>query len=194
MYEGAFERTADPAETPFSVDEAKSWVRQLLSVDDSDITMLIKAVTADYESKTGEALVEAEYTWKLDCLPKGGILRPPMAPLVSVTSFSYVDQDGATQAFANSNFTVDTTSMPGRIALAYEKDWPDYRTGIINPITIVFRAGYNGAANVPKDAQPALRLLLAHWYKNREAVLVGTIGQELPLTTREIINARRLDY
>lgn len=48
-------------------------------------------------------------------------------------------------------------------------------------------------STVPPAIVECVCQLAAHWYENRESVLVGVSGQELPLGTWDIVNAFR-DY
>ena len=48
-------------------------------------------------------------------------------------------------------------------------------------------AGYGGADDVPQAIRTAAAMLVAHWYRNREAVNVGNITSELPLGVQSLI-------
>jgi hypothetical protein len=41
--------------------------------------------------------------------------------------------------------------------------------------------------DAPEDIQQAVRMLVAHWYLNREAVVVGTISQDIRLGVEAIL-------
>lgn len=45
--------------------------------------------------------------------------------------------------------------------------------------------------DVPSALIQAVQLLAAHWYENREAVLVGVLGQGLPLGVWDIVTEYR---
>lgn len=44
---------------------------------------------------------------------------------------------------------------------------------------------------VPADLKLAIKMLVGHWYENREATLVGISAEELPLGVWDIINQHR---
>jgi uncharacterized phiE125 gp8 family phage protein len=92
----------------------------------------------------------------------------PVPPLQSVTSITYVDSNGDTQTLATDQYQVDALSTPGRVLPAYGVSWPTTRCQA-NAVNITFVAGYGLAAAVPATAKHAIKLLLSHWYENRES-------------------------
>lgn len=67
-------------------------------------------------------------------------------------------------------YFVDTTSLPGRVGLAYGQDWPTDATAGIGAVQVNYVAGYGAASAVPQTIKHAMLLLIGHWYVNREAV------------------------
>ena len=65
--------------------------------------------------------------------------------------------------------------------LAYGADWPRENLYPTNPVNIRFTAGFGGAADVPGPVVAAMKLLVGHWYENRENSLVGVSVNELPM-------------
>ncbi|MDJ1632521.1 head-tail connector protein [Rhizobium rhizogenes] len=51
--------------------------------------------------------------------------------------------------------------------------------------------GGEGQDPIPPALVEAVCLLAAHWYENREATLVGVVGQELPFGVWSIVNEYR---
>lgn len=47
------------------------------------------------------------------------------------------------------------------------------------------------AETVTEDLKQAIRLLIGHWYENREAALVGVSAQEIPDGVWDIVNENR---
>lgn len=118
------------------------------------------------ESELCRALMEQTWVLQLDRFPCWEIKlsRPPLA---SVTSVQYVDENGATQTLSASIYTVDTTSEPGRLYLAYQQVWPTTRCQP-QAVTITYKAGVTLPENVPVRARLAIKLLVADLYENRE--------------------------
>lgn len=98
-----------------------------------------------------------------------GIITFPRAPLVSVSSITYLDVSGNSQVLNASKYVV-TTGSPGRVAPAYGQIWP-VTLPQIGAITIRFVAGYGAsAATVPGNVKAAVKLLVGHYYGAREDV------------------------
>ena len=53
-----------------------------------------------------------------------------------------------------------------------------------NAVTVRFVAGYT---SVPAGIKAAMKLLIGHWYKNREAVNVGNIVNVMPLAVESLL-------
>jgi len=90
----------------------------------------------------------------------------PRPPLVSVTHFKSFDEDNTATTFATSNYHVDTSSEPGRLALKRGKTFPsasDLRT--VNAYEITYVAGYGSSRDdVPTPIKQAIKLLVAQGY------------------------------
>jgi len=52
-------------------------------------------------------------------------------------------------------------------------------------------AGDPDAWNAPDDIKQAVRLLVAHWFANREAAVVGTVAEEIALGVERILRNYR---
>lgn len=95
----------------------------------------------------------------------------------------YYGTDNTVSYFDASNYIFDYQSEPGRIVLAYGKSWPSTTLRPANGICVTYITGYGAAgSNVPQNIKNAILLMVGHFYENREAVMVGTVGAvELPL-------------
>jgi hypothetical protein len=102
-------------------------------------------------------------------------------PLQTVDSITYIDQNGAQQTLANTEYIVDNVSEPARITPGYGKTWPATQNQI-NAVTIAFTCGYASAEAVPRGIVRWMKLRVSTLYENREEVALlnrGTI-QFLP--------------
>lgn len=117
--------------------------------------------------------------------PYTPIILPFGAPLVSVESLSYTDYTGVkiTWTGLGGNLLqgspgvvkaqVDTASEPGRIVAPYGTWlWPTTTLQSANAIQIDYTAGY-ASADLPAELKQVVLLNCNHWYKNREAVVLG---------------------
>lgn len=169
-----------PAAEPVSLVEAKSHLRVTSTDDDTLISALIVATREQAEAFTRRSLVTQTWDLTLDRFPE--TIEVPLPPLQSITSISYVDEEGVTQTMASSDYTVDTKSSPGRIVPAYGTSWPTTRE-IINAVTVRFVAGYGAALDVPQAIKNGMLLHIGHLYANRESVNIGGVVTQIPLTT-----------
>lgn len=172
--------TTAPTIEPVSLDDARVHLR--LDPDDhaqdAYLETLITAARESVEAHTSRALINQTWTLKLDGFPGSDGLVLPRAPLSSVTSLSYVDDDGATQVWASSNYVVSAPSGPrppaGRLWLAYDISWPTGVRSQRDSVIVVFVAGYGAtAASVPAVFRQSILLLVAEMHERREEGIVG---------------------
>ena len=122
------------------------------------------------EEMTWRALVTQRWDYYLDAWPEGDTIVLPRPPLRSIVSFEYIDQAGVTTAISASDYVVDVASEPGRLRLKGTATLPSATLRELNGVQIRFEAGYGAASAVPVRYKQALKLLIGHWYENREAV------------------------
>ena len=103
----------------------------------------------------------------------------------SVSSIQYYDLDGALQTWDNELYQVDITANPARVMPAYDETWPDYLDDY-NSIVVTYVAGCGNANEVPAILKQALKMLVGHWYNQRETV--GEVqGYETPYAVDNIV-------
>lgn len=182
--------------TPLTRAQVKSHLNVSTTVDDAYIDTLLSAATRYVEDRTNQCLInqtrklkmrgfyDRRYVHQIDeSAYQTGIPRytitPPRGPLSSVTSITYVNTQGTTTTLASSDYSVSADN-PGRISEAYNATWPDTRDQQ-DSVVVTYVAGHGSTqSSVPETARHAVKLLCAHWYRNREAV-VGTVSKELEL-------------
>lgn len=153
--------------------------------EDMYIQDLLSAAVEWVQQYQWTQLLTATWENRWDCFPD--VIEPDPAPLLTVTSLQYVDTSGTTQTLtANTDYTVDTKSRPGRIVPAYGKSWPATR-GHLNDVILTFTAGYGtDDTTIPRNTRLALMLLVSHWYRNREAV--GMVEDELEFSVKSLLS------
>lgn len=179
-------RTVAATLLPVEIDEAKSHAVVQVETDDELIESMLQAAVQLVEERLHRALMTQTWQLTMDDFPAGDRIVLPRPPLQSIGSIQYVDTAGATQTFDGSNYVVDTVSEPGRLALTSTASWPS-TDDRINAVTITFDAGWADPTQVPEPIKQAIKLLVGHWYENREAVLVGTISKQLELTVDALL-------
>lgn len=180
--------TTAATENPLTLEEVKAALRVTSDDEDAYIGALLAAATRYVETATARQLVTATWTMGMDCFHP--TITVPKPPLQSVSSITYVDTSGTTQTLSASLYQVDTASLPGRIIPAYGESWPSTRE-VLAAVTVVFLAGYGGASAVPDELKLAIRMLVGHWFENREPVAVGNIVSDIPMSVEALLSHYR---
>lgn len=184
--------TQAPATEPLTLAEAKLHMRVEVADDDSLITSLITAARQWCEAFQGRAYITQTWQLWLDAWPEGDEIRLPRPPLQSVVTVKYYGADGAEYVMPAADYLVDTKSEPGRLVLGYGKTWPSVTLRPASAIAIEFVAGYGAVSAVPEKVKQAMKLLVAHWYEHREAVLTGSISKELEFAVGALLWQERV--
>lgn len=193
----AFKVVARPATEPVTLAELKDHLRVAVADDDNYLSGLLVAATDQIELLTRRAFIARTMTLKLDAWPE--VIELPRPPLIAVSSVAYIDTAGASQIMPASDYDVDTTSTPGRLAPAFGVAWPAARDQL-GAITVTYEAGYDDggspqdAARVPALAKHAIKHLAGHWYDQRAAVVVGTIPAEMPFAIAVMVASLKVPY
>jgi uncharacterized phiE125 gp8 family phage protein len=185
-----------PTEEPLSLSEVKQHLRYPFDVESELIESLVVAARVYCETVTGRAFVTQELRLTRDSFPgacEGYEFRLPRPPLASLTAdddfpdlgITYTDTSGATQSVSTASYVVDTSSLPGRVALAYGYDWPTDAIEQIAAVKVNYLAGYGAASAVPVTIKQAMLLLIGHWFVNREAV--GNVGNEVAMAVKSLL-------
>lgn len=177
---------------PVTLTEAKAHLRVDGVSEDTYITDLISAASQRVEEMQGKIFRQATMTMTLDMWPRSSMMPLPRYPVDSVTSITYLEEgESSATTYASTNYQLDTASVPPRIMLKKNKTWPTDSLEAGAAITVTFVAGY-ADGTVPETAKHAIKLLVGHWYANRESVVTGTIATEIPETLRSLILGDRL--
>ena len=173
------------ATEPITSSEAKLHLRVDLSTDDTLIAALIQAAREQVEAYTGRTLVSSSYYGYADDIDSDGF-EITMCPVTAITAITYKDTAGTTQTWANTNYILNSTRTPARIGLASSVAIPSTYGGN-HDWRVEFVTGYANAAAVPAAIKSAMLLLIGHLYEHREAVIIGTITAQLPLSVEYLL-------
>jgi len=172
-------RTVDPTSEPLTVEEVKDHLRIDGNDSDAELSNLIKEARDYVEGVTGRALITQTYELKMDDLSLN--IKVPRPPLQSVTSISYQDTDDASQTLGAANYTVDTSSHPGRIVQSATGTYPDTYNDI-DAVTITYVAGYGDADDVPGIFKRAMKLYIEKMYDMTTAAYGAALDNALEAT------------
>lgn len=157
---------------------------------------LIERATRWCEDYTQRAFITQ--TWRLTM---DGFLDPryvhdrviyvPRPPLIAVSSLTYFDTANTSQTLTeNTHFLVDADHDPGRIGEYPDQTWPATEVRV-KAVTVTHTAGYGAATSVPEDIRHAILMLVAHWYRNREAA--GSIAKEIEFALTSILAPYKME-
>lgn len=170
--------TVQPASEPITLSEAKTHLRVTATDEDDYISSLVSAARLVAEGRTGLRLFTQTVVISLDDFPcYNDIIKLAVAPVQSITSVEYYDTDDANQTLGASTYWSDLTSVPARVQV--KESWPSTISRIGN-VRITAVVGWTDVANIPASVKHAMKLLVGHWYENREESISGTIITNIP--------------
>jgi uncharacterized phiE125 gp8 family phage protein len=165
----------DVTEEPITLADACLHIRQELGVDNTTVTNCLKAARAYIEKYTNQAMCLRTLEFSYSCFPEGRddwIL--PIGPLQSITSVSYKDTNNSTITLSSTTYEVDTEGLNGMLYQRIGNRWP---VTVVQPNSVkvrgVFGYGTQASGLIPQDMLHAVRLMLAHFYENRNPISMG---------------------
>lgn len=200
MNQYRIKRTVQPTSEPITVAEAYAHCRIDSNAEEAYVSGLISVAREWLEDRNNTTLLTTTWAMSLNRFPVRNSsdaldrnrIELPRCPVQSITSIQYVDEDGDTQTFDSGSYSFDSASNHcASVGPIYDEEWPDIREQV-GAVTVTYVAGYTLAANVPPKYRHAIKLLVGHWYENRETSLVGTISKELEFTVTALVEPTNL--
>ena len=189
-------RTVDATVEPVTLAQAQAQCRIVGDQDDALLTTYIAAARRYAEKQLGRAILAQTWLLSRDIFPGylhgrlSGLpctvntlwltgkfpqlsMQLPWPNLISVESVTYLDGTGARQTLDPSLYAVDSNAEPARIVPAPGTYWPATLWGRSDAVQVTYTAGYGtDPSDVPASVQLAILGLVAHWYENRESVVL----------------------
>ena len=190
MIETRLNLVTAPAATAISLAECKAHSYISTTDDDAYVTALVSAVTAVLDGPDGilgRALITQTWDMYMDSLP-AEYINVPLPPLQSVTSIKYLDVNGDQQTLASDQYSVNIYGSQGQIVPAYGVSWPSGRDDT-NGVVVRFVCGYT---TVPTNITLAMKMLVAHYYENRELTSMSKDSVLLPMGFNALIGSYRV--
>lgn len=172
----------EDADAPLVLDLAdlKRHLRVDVADDDDLILELIGVAQEVVEAETDFVLTPRDVVATFDCFDQ--CMRIAAWPITAVSEVAYVAPDGTAALVSDAGFSLINSSRPAVLQAAAGSTLPCAapRRGSIN---VILQAGYASPDDVPKRVKQAIRLLVGHFYVNREAVVVDirAVAVQLPL-------------
>lgn len=197
----SIEVTTAPAAAVLSTANAKAHLRVNISDDDTYIDTLVAVATKHAENVTGIRCISQVLTMRMDRFPcsapfANSFIRIPFGPVSAIGSVKYIDTEGTEQTISSSDYVLDQYSLMARLYPAYSLYWPTPRNEP-NAVRVQFTAGYADAATFAA-AKPnilhAIKLIVGHYYEQREPVVIGQTVAQLPMAVEALLNAERVTW
>lgn len=186
--------TVRPQGHPLSVADAKRQLR--IEAEDTDqddhIASLCAAAHRHIERDLGYPILRQTRETHLSCFP-GGPIWLGGGDSLTVLQLRYANAAGAVQVMPASAYAVDAVSQIAKVYPAPASPWPA-TAAVPSAVVVEWQAGWETPADVPDDLLHAMKLLVGHWDQNREAVVVGSITNELSLAVDALLAPFRLPF
>lgn len=176
-------RVIEPSGMPLSLAEIRKHLNETANDTDTNVylTELIMAAAGLCQNRTERAVMLQTREETIDQFPPTastgeGMIVLSYPPIISVESVNYYDLDGTRQTLSESSYTLDNASdrKDGYLAIAPNKKWPQTHRRI-NAVTVRYVCGHEEASAVPYELKQWMRLIIGHWYANREAVTANGV-------------------
>ncbi|TDW21066.1 putative phiE125 gp8 family phage protein [Rhizobium azibense] len=173
-----------PANQPVTLQDVKKHLRVFFTDDDEYLTALIKAATSHldgYQGILNRCIVSQQWqvtrcNWcrKIETLftdTTGAVIK-------------YFDADNVEQTVNAASYQV----YPDYIRFNNDFVFPALNSNRDDAISITTTHGY---AEPPESLLLAIKILIAHWYRNREPVTFGGIPAKIPFSVAALIAPHR---
>jgi len=159
-----------PALSVIDVVEAKQHLRVTDNQNDGPIAQFVAAATEEAEQYMGRGLLTQTWKLQLDWFPTE-IPLPMAAPLQTVTSVKYYDENGTQQTLATTYYGTDTVSRPGKVVLKPDQSWPGVQSDRRNGrVEIVYVVGFTDPVLVPERIKQGIRQYVAYLDLDRDGL------------------------
>lgn len=208
------EKVTTPTQFPVTLESVKDHLRieRNETAFDSQLEELIGAAVEYVEGRTHLRFITTQFRAKWDTFPDNNLIaqpvwwygqdepqirnqsyiKIPLFPVVSVDSVQYYDIGGTLQTLTG--YQTELIQTPAKIWLGIGQDWPATQVDKINAVIVTFTAGYGtGTQTQPYIARHMIRMLVAHWFRNAEAVITGTNTKEIELAFDALKNQLRVN-
>lgn len=158
--------TTAAAELPLTLAEACAQLRMEEGQDDTKILAAVAAATKQIEDDYGVSLVTQEFSTVYDSWPC--VFHLTRGPALSVVAIKYKPAGAAEVTLASDQYAVGIKSLPAIVSPAYGKTWPSAALDVVDPVEIVFAAGFGAVTDVPANLKQAVAILTHSLYFDRD--------------------------
>jgi len=163
---------------PVTVHQAKQNSNITHDLDDQLIDALTSTVREYVERDIGYITTQQQYIGYLGKFEN--IIKIPLRPIISIDEIKYFDADGVEQTLEPSLYQFSGVGIEPVLCPAPNNSWPQVQEGRLQAITITMTAGHATRDLVPHTLKQAIKLLVSHFYENRESTTQGINVVEMP--------------
>jgi uncharacterized phiE125 gp8 family phage protein len=176
------EKLTEAAQPAVSVCDLKDQIGLDSSAYDDLIEAYELSARSLIEQQTGRILAESDFVVYLDMFPDCDFYFSN-GPVSSITSIEYL-VDGVWTEVSSAIYLLGRGSLLSqRVVRVDGAEWPTDKDSQNESVRINYTAGGDDVRG-----NQALRLLVAHWFANREASIVGAAVAELPMGVKALMN------
>lgn len=182
--------TSSPLIEPVSLSEAKAFLRIDSNAEDLLVSTLILTSRLHIEAALGLALMTQAWTLTIDKWPSRDTVLLPLRPVSQIALLRLLNVGGQSTTLDPASYRLDATIGAAKI-VSVSGAWPAplMKKG---GIEITFWAGFGDeTSDIPEPIRHALRLLIAHWYENREPLRVGAPEAAIPAEVSALLTPYR---
>jgi uncharacterized phiE125 gp8 family phage protein len=185
----AFTRKTAPTFSVVSLEDLKLHLRVAHDHEDGLLASYRLAAEQWVEEFTGRSI--RTQTWQL-ALPwfVSRLWLPRAAPLQSVTFVKYYDTSNVLTTLDASTYLVPAFEEPAVVDKVDTATWPAVYPRR-DAVRVEYVAGYT-EGECPAPLILAVQTLVAHFYENRESVLIGAISKEVEFATTALCSPYRV--
>lgn len=150
----------DTARVWVDEDDVRRYLKLPASKDSDTLRMLINGAARKAESHLGRKVLTQDVTEFLDGTGTN-VIQLKWAPVISITSLAWVDEDGVTIQAVTAFWTdLDLATIRLKSEVAFTPNGPQ-------SIKVVYKAGWT-KATVPGDITAGLMMLVAKWHRDQD--------------------------
>ncbi|WP_430009970.1 head-tail connector protein [Methylophaga lonarensis] len=183
-----FVQTVPPEAEPVTLQEARDQVRADNNDEDALLSEYIAAARDYCEKRTGLPLMPQTFVLYADRFFPEMVLKPNLLEVVAVR---YLDVNGDEQTVDAADYVANKVGTLGSVYPAYQQQWPQ-TLPVKNAVQVEFKCGFASRNKVPDSIRSAMKLLIGHWFLNREAVVIGATVSELPAGVEMLLGTNKL--
>lgn len=183
-----------PSIKPVTLTEAKAWLDISFTAKDTVINGLIAAATSHLDGWSGIlGRCLCEQTWRQDFDRFARVLRTPLAPVMSIVSVKYDDENGDEQTIDPGSYELLIDDLGPYLKFADTYQVPQIAAGC-PAVRVAYVAGYPSTGSDPNkvwagpdDIKHAIALLVRHWFDNPSVAVIGATVQSLPMNVDALL-------